>query len=118
MASVDAWGTVTFTTAVGIVDSTPPRTKIGSQEVEALSFDFAGKVADDDTLASATVILTDMTTGTAYSTGLIGAVSFAGTVVTQEVGTLLANRWYLLQVTIVTTAGYQFEQGLTITCPY
>jgi hypothetical protein len=131
LASPDAWGDAIFEAStratafvgregVSTINSTPAVYEQGSAETRSLSFDFSADLDTDDSeaIASASVVLLDLISGTTYAAGLSGANSYAGAVVTQAVTALVAGRKYLLTVIVVTSIGETHEQGLRISCPY
>lgn len=71
-----------------------------------------------DVLGTATATLTDLLTGAAFATGLVGTPDISGTTVTQSVGGLIAGHNYRLVLTVSMGGSKQTATSLILSCPY
>lgn len=85
------------------LSTVPATVEMASPETQSIVVDFAHYL-DAATIASATVTLTNRSTGLAYAAGL-GAKSNTNTTVTQVLTALVAGETYRLVVTITDSTG-------------
>lgn len=86
-------------------------------EVEFFGMDFANVLAAGETIASASVTLTDINgIDTGAQSHVIGTASISGTKVTQKLSGLLAGCYYLVLFTVITSAGQTIELYSRVRC--
>lgn len=92
-----------------------------SGETLPISIDMTLLVNTGETPSTPTSALFDITStspGTSFPTGLSGAPTIAGNVVTQKVTGLTAGHTYRLVLGFTAVAGKIWQAGVIITCPF
>lgn len=92
--------------------------EMGSREKLALGFDFSADLATtNDTIAGATVTVTDADSGAIVPSLLSGPLQINGSVVNQWFTGLQPLHSYVVDVTVTTAAGATWEATMTLRCP-
>jgi hypothetical protein len=100
-----------------------PGVEIGWQtqittESRPWAIDLSPEMDLSDVIGSATATLTDLLTGLAYPTGLVGSPTVSGSTVTQVVASLVAGHTYRLVITAAMGGSKQTATSLLLNCPY
>lgn len=98
---------------IGVI---PATFQMASTETLPLAFDTTPLLASMETPSSPTSILTDLTTGSAYSAGLSNSPTVSSNVITQRVTALQPRHRYRLAVSFQAASGKVWTMELLIEC--